>query len=141
MAEEQDILRGGCNCGAVRYAIASPPITVAACHCSNCRRQSGAAFSVNLIVRASSMSVEGELKAFLDPDTESGAPISREFCGACGSPIRSVPRATPKIIAVKAGTLDRAQDFAPAMHIWTSSALPWVAIPDDLPRFEQGPKS
>jgi hypothetical protein len=136
---DQSVLRGGCNCGAVRYEIASTPLAVIACHCTSCRRQSGAAFSVNLVVRADTMSVEGDLASWLDPDTESGAPIQRQFCATCGSPIRSVPTAAPKMIALKAGTLDAPEAFAPMMHIWTRSSLPWTAIPDGLPRFEKGP--
>jgi hypothetical protein len=134
-------LTGGCNCGAVRYAITGAPMAVAACHCTSCRKQSGAAFSVNLIVRASAMSVEGELASYLDPDTESGAPIDRQFCAACGSPIRSVPTAAAKVVAVKAGGLDDPAPFAPQMHIWTRSALPWVSIPEGLPRFDKGPQA
>lgn len=132
-------LRGGCNCGAVRYEIAASPLAVIACHCTSCRRQSGSAFSVNLIVRADKMSIEGDMATWLDPDTESGAPIERQFCGRCGSPIRSVPTAAPKMVALKAGTLDAPGRFAPQMHIWTRSALPWTSIPEDLPRFEKGP--
>lgn len=136
---DQVPLRGRCNCGAVRYEIASPPVAVIACHCTSCRRQSGSAFSVNLIVRADAMRIEGELASWLDPDTESGAAIDRQFCGKCGSPIRSVPTAAPKMIALKAGCLDEPQGFTPMMHIWTRSALPWAAIPEGLPRFEKGP--
>lgn len=132
-------LTGGCNCGAVRYVLSAPPLAVAACHCANCRKQSGAAYSVNLVVRASTLSVEGELAAFSDTDTESGAPVERQFCRACGSPIRSLPAATPKIAAVKAGTLDDAGTYAPQVHIWTRSKLPWVELPAGAVQFEQGP--
>lgn len=133
-------LTGGCICGAIRYEITAPPLAVIACHCTQCRRQSGAAYSVNLIVRASTMTVHGRLNAWDDPDTESGAPLGREHCGRCGSPIRSVPSAAPKMVALKAGTLDDPGAFAPAMHIWTKSKLPWVALPDGVPTFEQGPQ-
>lgn len=139
--ENLQTLDGGCNCGAVRYRIEGAPLAVAACHCTSCRKQSGAAYSVNLIVRAASMTVDGVLGVFNDPDTESGLPIAREFCTRCGSPIRSVPSASPKVIAVKAGTLDRPEDYAPAMHIWTRSALPWVEIESNVPRFERGPQA
>lgn len=132
---------GGCNCGAVRYRIEGDPITVAACHCGQCRRQSGAAFSINLVVRTASMTVKGELASWTDTATESGAPLKREFCGLCGSPIRSVPSASPNIAAVKAGTLDDPELFAPALHIWTSRKLAWVSIPEGLPQFPKGPPS
>lgn len=138
---EATILTGGCLCGAVRYAIAGQPLSVAACHCTRCRRQSGAAYSVNLIVRASTMTIEGELASWQDHDTESGAPLSRDHCGQCGAPIRSIPTAMPKMIAVKAGTLDDPAPFAPLMHIWTRSKLPWVPIPEDAVVFERGPQA
>ena len=137
---EESATRGRCNCGQVKYALNSPPLAVAACHCTQCRRQSGAAYSINLIVRASSMEVVGELASWQDTDTESGAPLSREHCSTCGSPIRSVPSASPKLVAVKAGTLDDPAPFAPAMHIWTDSKLPWVTIPDGIPTFPRGPQ-
>lgn len=140
MGEENTGLKGGCNCGAVRYEISGAPLAVAACHCTNCRKQSGAAFSVNLIVRAGAMSVEGELASYQDLGEDSGAPLAREFCAACGSPIRSIPSASLKMVAIKAGTLDAPGAYAPQMHIWTQSALPWVTIPEDLPRFEKGPQ-
>ena len=132
-------LTGGCNCGAIRYEIGAPPLAVIACHCTQCRRQSGAAYSVNLVVRAATMMVQGTLDAWQDRDTESGAPLAREHCGTCGSPIRSVPSATPKFLALKAGTLDDPGSFAPTMHIWTSSKLSWVTIPKGMPTFEKGP--
>lgn len=132
-------LIGGCNCGSIRYEISALPLLVAACHCVQCRRQSGAAFSVNLIVPASAMRVEGHALAWEDTNTASGSPLTREYCGRCGSPIRSVPSATPKLVAVKAGTLDDPSNFAPAIHIWTRSKLQWVTIPDYLPSFEEGP--
>lgn len=133
------LLTGGCNCGAIRFEVSASPLAVIACHCTQCRRQSGAAYSINLIVRASSMEVTGTPDTWQDNDTGSGAPLAREHCGTCGSPIRSVPSAAPKFLALKAGTLDQPGAFAPTMHIWTRSKLPWVTIPDELPTFEEGP--
>ncbi len=131
---------GGCNCGGVRYKIDGAPLMVAACHCTQCRRQSGAAYSINVIVKLKNMTVEGGLTSWADADTESGAPVTREFCATCGSPIRSLPAASPGIAAVKAGTIDDPAQFAPAMHIWTASKLPWVTVPEGLPQYERGPQ-
>lgn len=141
MASDSADLRGGCLCGAVRYEISGPALTVAACHCTSCRRHSGAAYSVNLIVPTKAMTVTGPLAAFSDTDTESGVPLAREHCRACGTPIRSIPGSSPKIVAVKAGTLDEPQSFAPRMHLFTQSALPWVVIPSDIPSFAKGPQA
>lgn len=133
----EETISGGCNCGAIRYTIASKPLAVAVCHCSNCRRQSGSAFSVNIVVPAATMEVEGEVATYEDSDTESGSPVLRQYCADCGSPIRSMTGAQPKIAIVKAGTADDPSQFTPSIHVWTQSALPWVTIPEGLPRFER----
>ena len=135
----EQAIEGGCNCGSVRYALRGKTLGVAACHCTSCRRQSGSAYSVNLVVLANAMDVQGELSSYTDTDTESGQPVIREFCGQCGSPIRSRPTASPAIVVVKVGTLDAPDAFAPKVHIWTRSAVAWAAIPDDAIRFEKGP--
>lgn len=132
-------LTGGCNCGAVRYSIESQPLAVMACHCTSCRRQSGAAYSVNLVVPVDAMTVTGELAVWSDPDTQSGQPVLRQFCGVCGSPIRSLPASAPGIFAVKAGTLDRPDELAPQAHVWTESRIAWVDVPEGMPSFPKNP--
>ena len=132
-------IEGGCNCGAVRYRLSADPITVAVCHCANCRRQSGSAFSVNVIVAEGAMTLTGGLATYEDSDTESGQPVQRQFCATCGSPIRSLSAASPKVAIVKAGTADEPGRFEPAIHVWTSTALPWVEIPANLPQFSRNP--
>lgn len=130
-------LAGGCNCGAVRYSLTEAPLAVVACHCENCRRQSGATFSVNLVMKADAIDITGTCRTFDDSATESGQPVHRDFCATCGSPIRSRPSASPQIEVIKAGTLDDPSPFAPTMHIWTSAKLDWVAIPEGMPQVER----
>lgn len=137
MAETR--IEGGCNCGAVRYVLTQEPQAVAVCHCRNCRKQSGSAFSVNLVVPESAMQVTGELASYDDLDTGSGKPVHRQYCPHCGSPIRSLMESSPGVAAVKAGTLDDPGRFKPGLHVWTASALPWVEIPADLPTFAHNP--
>ena len=132
MAED---VTGRCNCGAVRWRIDGAPLAVAACHCTNCRAQSGAAYSVNIVAKARTVSMEGPIKGYEDKATASGQPVTREFCADCGSPIRSVIAAMPAIVALKAGTADEAGRFAPTMHVWTQSKLPWVELPEGVPTF------
>ena len=133
------MIEGGCNCGAIRYRIEGTPLVVAACHCTRCRRQSGSAYSINLLVSPSAMTIEGALAAFEDTDTTSGSPVRREFCSACGSPIRSVLGANPDMVAVKVGTLDDPTPFAPALHVYTRSKIAWVEVPAGTPQFDTIP--
>lgn len=133
-------IEGGCNCGAVRYRLNGEPTTVAVCHCANCRRQSGSAFSVNIVVAGEAMQLSGDLTTYEDHDTESGQPVLRQFCATCGSPIRSITAASPQMAIVKAGTTDDPGRFVPAIHVWTATALPWVEIPANLPQFPRNPR-
>ena len=135
----EQVVEGGCICGQVRYSITGKPYAVAACHCENCRKQSGAAFSVNLIVAPAAVTITGELTGYEDSRSDSGQPVIRQFCGSCGSPIRSVPQSTPGLVAIKAGTLDDPSPHRPGMHIWASTKLDWVEIPEGVARFEKGP--
>src|SRR5687767_3885310 len=122
-------LEGGCNCGAIRYRIEAEPVAVAQCHCRNCQRQSGSAFSVNLLVPSAAVRTEGELKTYEDRDTESGRPVLRRFCGDCGSPIYSMTTPDNGMVVVKAGTLDDPSEVTPGISLWTDSKWPWVPLP------------
>ena len=53
MAVERDqILQGGCTCGAVRYRMTSEPMFVHCCHCRWCQRETGASFALNAMIDA-----------------------------------------------------------------------------------------
>jgi len=48
-------LAGGCSCGAVRYAVSQPPLMVYNCHCTNCQKVSGGAFSTAVTILESGL--------------------------------------------------------------------------------------
>ena len=77
----EDLYTGGCLCRVIRYELTAAPLAVLACHCTQCRRQSGAAFSVNLIVRASKLVILGWPAGWEDTETESGVPCFASIAG------------------------------------------------------------
>ena len=111
--------RGRCLCGSITYELAGDVIATAVCHCENCQRQSGGAFSVNLVAHESQLSVTGDLTTFEDRGQHGDSVyVLRRFCGSCGSPIYSALVDTDGVIAVKAGTLDEKADILPTVEAW-----------------------
>jgi hypothetical protein len=124
---------GACLCGAVRYEIAGELAPIQLCHCSMCRRASGAGFAANMPVRAADFRItsgEAALKAY-----PSSAGKQRVFCGECGSPIISRSAGDPGMVRVRAGTLDEPAPTHPAFHFHVASRASWLPITDDLPQY------
>ena len=132
-------LAGGCQCGSVRYEIRVEPLTVYACHCTECQRQSTGAFSLSMVVpRETAAIVVGEPKTWVRRH-ESGRLIDCLFCGECGGRLFHNPQHNPRTTIVKAGTLDHARRLVPVGHIWTASAPGWVRLPEGSVQFENQP--
>lgn len=132
------ILTGGCLCGQVRYSLTGDPAFVGICHCTNCQKQSGAAFSVNVGVPADALRLEGALKTFVDHG-DSGRQVLRRFCPECGSPVITEAAAYSGIKIVKAGTLDEPGRVKPGRQIFCASKHPWMPVLDGIPAFDRAP--
>ena len=121
---------GRCLCGQISYELSGDVIATAVCHCDHCQRQSGGAFSVNLIAMESQLAVSGELTTFEDRgENDDAVYVYRRFCGSCGSPIYSAMIEPAGLIAVKAGTLDEKSAVAPNVEAWCEQKQPWVDLP------------
>jgi hypothetical protein len=126
---------GHCLCGAVSYRFEGEPAAVVLCHCDDCQRHSGAAFSVNVIVPRSALKIDGSPRVRETTGTESGKPRERLFCGECGSPMFTILTERPEIAIVKAGTLDDRSGLEPSAEIWSRRAHDWVGSSPDRARF------
>jgi hypothetical protein len=127
---------GGCLCGAVRYRIGAAPNSVGYCHCSLCRRASGAPVVAWASVPSESFTfITGTPVAY-----RSSAVAERQFCGKCGTQITFRYLRTPREIDVTLASLDDPEALEPAYHIWTANRLAWFDTADTLPRHrEHGP--
>jgi hypothetical protein len=132
-------LLGGCQCGGLRYAISEPPLMVYNCHCTNCQKIGGGAFSTPVTVREASFSfTTGEPRTY-EWTSEAGNRRFGWFCGECGCRIAHGQIPGIGMLSVRGGTLDDTSWIEPVGDIWTRSAQPWVAQPGQRIRTDQQP--
>ncbi len=130
------LLHGSCHCGKVRYELTGPVNRFTICHCTDCRKNNGTAFSANLVAASSGFKItagEDQLANY-----ESSAGKFRCFCKHCGTHLYARMNFRPEIVIVRAGTLDDDPDIKPQNHIWVSVKAPWHDITDSLPQFAEG---
>lgn len=123
------ISSGGCLCGGVRYRIDGPLRDVIACHCTQCRKQSGHYFAAtnapdeNLHVEDSQ-----ELLRWFDSSPQA----RRAFCGRCGSTLFWKHQKDP-FTSVAAGSLDAPTGLRLRRHIFCADKGDYYDIDGDLP--------
>jgi hypothetical protein len=116
---------GGCLCGAVRYRVVGSPLSVSICHCINCQRNSGSAFSVNCVFPKEALTMNG-LPSVYEDKGDTGKIVRRLFCGICGTPLESQSIfSSPGYAVLKAGTFDDPSAFIPDSEMYCISAMPW----------------
>ena len=130
-------LEGGCYCGELRYVAEGDPILKAQCHCRECQYITGGSPNVFIAMPAGGYSyTKGMPKQFTRSDIKN--PVTREFCGNCGTHVATRPRAP--MIVVKVGSLDDPKQFgAPDMAIFTIDKQPFHMIAEGVPAYERFP--
>ena len=124
---------GGCACGAVRYVMAGAPITVHACHCTDCQRITGSAFATNAWIEKDRVELlSGELSSHTLPAGR--ATSTTHFCPQCGTYVWT--EYMPGFWFVRAGTLDDQTALVPDVHIFTRSKQSWLDLSGDIPVYE-----
>ncbi len=122
---------GGCLCGAIRYQATTPPIRGVICHCSMCRKHSGApALAFVHFPIAAFTWLKAEPKWY-----RSSRYAQRGFCAVCGSTVAMREAVLADRVQVCVGSLDDPQLARIDDHVWTSEQVSWFKIEDDLPRF------
>jgi hypothetical protein len=131
------MLAGSCMCGGIRYEAEGPLSDVARCHCTQCRKASGAEFATNGSVSADKFRVvEGEP---LLASYESSPGQHRVFCSRCGSPLFKRKGEPPTVVRLRLGCLDTEIEQRPLVHVFVSEKPRWSDISDALPQLARAP--
>jgi hypothetical protein len=132
-------IEGGCYCGALRYKASGDPIFQGQCHCRECQYISGGSPNMVLGMPGDGFSyTKGAAKQFQRGDLES--PVTREFCGECGTHILSIAPALGGARLLKVGTLDDPKQYAgPQMAIYLCDKQSFHSVPEGVPTFDTMP--
>ena len=122
-------LEGGCLCGAVRYRVTGKPYHLTHCHCTLCRRASGAPFVTWFSVPSEGFRIaQGEPVGY-----QSSPGAVRSFCGRCGTALTCQRDDLRGEIDITVCSLDDPEALTPEDHTYVRSRLRWVLTSDGLP--------
>jgi hypothetical protein len=121
-----------CYCGAVNIQFANSPISIVHCHCSQCRRLSGAAFTTWVSFAKLEMRLEGG--DFISKYNASPN-VCRHFCRSCGSHVYTLDARDPEIIGVPVGVLEGELSMEPKAHYFVDHKSAWLKIGDTLRQY------
>ena len=132
-------IKGGCQCGAVRYSVHAPAQEMYHCHCSICRKSHGTLFATYATVPREHLRIDHGAANLV---TYSSSPdVHRHFCGTCGCQLLLDDDRWPDLKWFTPGTLDGGEHpghpAATERHIFVGSKVPWHEITDSLPRHEE----
>lgn len=124
---------GSCLCGAVKFTVSAPLKEADACHCSQCRKQSGHYWASTNIDRVN-LTLEGEDKLTW---YQSSDRASRGFCSVCGAALFWQAASKPKRLAIAMGAFDKPTNTKLGIHIFVADKGDYYDIADGLPQNQQ----
>ena len=130
---QNDVKTGHCLCGAVRFKTRGALRDVVACHCSQCRRQTGLYYAATNVANAD-LEVTGEDNVRWYRASEHG---ERGFCQTCGSALfwRFAGEGHTSVLA---GAFDEPTGLKLSHHIFCADKGDFYEITDGLPQYPVG---
>jgi len=122
-------ITGGCQCGAIRYAIHAEPSGPHICHCRMCQKAFGSYFAPLAGVKLADFEVtRGSIAYFRSSDE-----VERGFCRDCGTPLIFHYIGNDKRISFALGSLDQPAAIQPRDQYGIEGRMPWFASLPSLP--------
>jgi hypothetical protein len=116
-----------CNCGSLTTNCEGAPARISVCHCLDCKRRTGSAFSYNATFPAAAVEVNGAYKTFRCA-SETGRWATHHFCPACGSTLFYEIEERPGMITVPAGAFADPNFPEPEIEVFGDRRNPWCAL-------------
>ena len=114
-----------CGCGALRAEVSEAPLRISACHCDDCRRLSGSAFTLNARFEDGAVTVTGASRTFARRGDE-GSTIYNGFCPSCGVTVFYRNSDVPGMVAVRVGCFVPPDLPAPDVTVYDDRRPDWL---------------
>ena len=124
--DNKPVLKGGCQCGAVRFTLEGRPGDASICHCRMCQKAFGNVFAALVSVGSAHLRwARAEPSRF-----RSSNHVLRGFCPRCGTPLTYE---APDGVALAIGAFDDPAGLPPVVQYGTEGKLPYTDGLPDLP--------
>lgn len=134
--EKNDEFQGGCNCGAVRYAVSGPTLWSAGCCCRDCARATGTPYIVWVGFPPERVRFQGREPSI----NESSEGVLRGFCPQCGTSLTygrdPAFEAVEPTLYISAATLDDPSAYPPTEVVWYAQRPEWFELGESVPRHD-----
>jgi hypothetical protein len=136
--DKTSVVEGRCLCGSVNFRLQGKnSLTAAICHCSRCRKMTGAAYvHFTAFQHGRFLDFNGQEHVTHFPGNK-GTPEYQAnpiratfFCSHCGSTVPAPRDELQEYIGICSGLLLTMSPQVDAFHFYTRSKSPWVQIPE-----------
>lgn len=127
-------MKGSCHCESIEFELKGNPELVVNCHCNECKKRNGSAYSTYMAVKQSDLSIiKGNeyLKAYTIENVG-----EKHFCSKCGSPIYNNNYRYPGLYMLFYGVVNSPENITPSYNVYCESKHKWVDTIDGIHCFE-----
>ena len=132
-------IKGSCHCGLVQFEFKDDPKLTINCHCDDCKKRNGSAFSTYMGVAEKDFLItkgENYLKKY---EVENSG--EKYFCSECGSPIYNKNYRIPGLYMVLYGAFSQPASYTPSYNVFCSTKHDWVNDINNIPSFQKSIES
>ena len=129
---------GSCMCGNISFKANGEPAFMANCHCTDCRKATGAAYASFVFMKTGDVKMTGTAGSY-QHTVESGNTLTKYFCHDCGSPTHTGNSARPGLVGLRAGVINEQEIVKPQVNVYAGSKMDSTPLDPNIPAPEKMP--
>ena len=130
------VRQASCRCGQLTVRCEGEPVRISVCHCLDCKKRSGSAFTAQARFPAEKVDVQGRFNSW-SRTADNGLEVVYCFCPECGSTLFYRGGSFEGLVAVPVGNFADPAFPAPAFSVWEKRKHSWVAVLGDEVRHSE----